>query len=182
LHRPPADRITRFAHNLGNLVPDATSSSVILLLIVVGVALAFGNSPGAVMDAYYRGLWMLLPFTMQMTLILVLSAVASDTRLFRRIVVALAQKPRTLTQIIAISVVLDAALSYFLLGPRSRTRAAHCDPFQRGSGREGHPGGLSIPARHGGGGPIGLAVRALGERAPAHGDARSLPREHGRRH
>ena len=116
LHRPPADRITRFAHDLGNLVPDAISSSVILLLTIVGVALAFGNSPGVVTDGYYRGLWMLLPFTMQMTLILVLSAVVSETPFFHRIVVALARKPRTLTQIIAISVVLDAALSYFYWG------------------------------------------------------------------
>ena len=75
MHRPPADRIARFANRLANLVPDAMSSSVILLLTVVGVALAIGNSPGAISDAYYRGLWMLLPFTMQMTLILVLSAV-----------------------------------------------------------------------------------------------------------
>ena len=116
MHRPPSDRITRFASELGTLVPDATSASVILLLIVACVALAFGNSPGAIADAYYRGLWMLLPFTMQMTLILVLSAVVSTTPLFRRIVVALARRPRTVTQVIVMSVALDAALSYFYWG------------------------------------------------------------------
>ena len=57
------------------------SASVILLLIVAGTALAFGNTFAALADAHYRGLWMLLPFTMQMTLILVLSTVVSGTAL-----------------------------------------------------------------------------------------------------
>ena len=88
------------------------SASVILLLIVAAAALAFGNTFTAITDAYYRGLWMLLPFTMQMTLILVLSTVVSGTMVFRRLVVSLARWPRTLTQVIALSVVLEAALSY----------------------------------------------------------------------
>jgi short subunit fatty acids transporter len=53
------DRLARFSHWLGNLVPDATSASVILLAVVVVAALASGNSPATVGDAYYRGLWML---------------------------------------------------------------------------------------------------------------------------
>jgi short-chain fatty acids transporter len=115
-HRPSRDRISRFAQTIGTLVPDATSASVILLLVVAGAALALGTAPGAVVDAYYRGLWMLLPFTMQMTLILVLSAVVSGTPFFRRLVVALARKPRTLTEVIVFSVLLDAAASYFYWG------------------------------------------------------------------
>src|SRR4249920_1273260 len=114
-HSSP-DRISRFAQTVGNLVPDATSASVILLLVVAGAALAFGTAPGAIVDAYYRGLWMLLPFTMQMTLILVLSAVVSGTPFFRRLVVALARKPRTLTQVIVFSVLLNATASYLYWG------------------------------------------------------------------
>ena len=92
------------------------SAAVILMLVVAGAATAFGTAPGAIIDAYYRGLWMLLPFTMQMTLILVLSAVVSGTPVFRRLVVALAAKPRTLTQVIAVSVLLNAFASYFYWG------------------------------------------------------------------
>jgi short-chain fatty acids transporter len=114
-HSSP-DRISRFAQILGNLVPDATSASVILLLIVACAALALGTAPGAVVDAYYRGLWMLLPFTMQMTLILVLSAVVSGTPFFRKLVVALARRPRTLTQVIVLSVLLNASASYLYWG------------------------------------------------------------------
>jgi short-chain fatty acids transporter len=116
LHRSSPDRISTFAQAVGTVVPDATSASVMLMLVVAGAALAFGTAPGDVVDAYYRGLWMLLPFTMQMTLILVLSAVVSGTPLFRRLVVALARQPRTLTQVIAVSVMLDAAASYLYWG------------------------------------------------------------------
>ena len=77
--RASPDPISRFAQTVGSLVPDAISASVILLLVVAGAALTLDTSPGAVVDAYYRGLWMLLPFTMQMTLILVLSAIVSGT-------------------------------------------------------------------------------------------------------
>jgi short-chain fatty acids transporter len=114
--RSSPDRISRFAETVGSLVPDAISASVILMLVVAGAALAFGSPAGTVVDAYYRGLWMLLPFTMQMTLILVLSAIVSGTPLFRRLVVTLARKPRTLTQVIAFSILLNAAASYFYWG------------------------------------------------------------------
>ena len=110
------DRLARFSHWLGNLVPDATSASVILLAVVVVAALASGNSPATVGDAYYRGLWMLLPFTMQMTLILVLSAVVSATPLFRAAIVRLADIPRTLPQVVALAVGLGAAFSYAYWG------------------------------------------------------------------
>ncbi|MBK5298668.1 MAG: short-chain fatty acid transporter, partial [Vicinamibacteria bacterium] len=113
---PSQDPIARFSHALGNFVPDAISASVILLGVVVAAALAIGNPPTTVVDAYYRGLWMLLPFTMQMTLILVLSAVVSTTPLFRTAVVALADLPRTLTQVVALAVGLGATLGYFYWG------------------------------------------------------------------
>ena len=79
---PNQNALARFSNALGNFVPDAISASVILLAVVAAAALAIGNPPATVVDAYYRGLWMLLPFTMQMTLILVLSAVVSSTPLF----------------------------------------------------------------------------------------------------
>ena len=112
----PATRLERFSHAIGNLVPDATSASVVLLLLVVAAALATGDAPSTVADAYYRGLWMLLPFTMQMTLILVLSAVVAASPLFRRAVVALAGLPQSVTGVVALSVGLAAVLSYCYWG------------------------------------------------------------------
>jgi short-chain fatty acids transporter len=116
MHADSRTRLERFSHALGNLVPDATSASVVLLVLVVCGALATGNAPAAIADAYYRGLWMLLPFTMQMTLILVLSSVVSATPLFRRTVITLADVPKTVAQVVALSVGLGAALSYCYWG------------------------------------------------------------------
>jgi len=48
VRRLSSDRIARFAQGLGTLVPDAMSASVIMLLVVAGAALAFGNSFAAV--------------------------------------------------------------------------------------------------------------------------------------
>jgi short-chain fatty acids transporter len=112
----PTDRLGRFSHALGNLVPDAISASLVLLVLVVLAAWASGNAPAALADAYYRGLWMLLPFTMQMTLILVLSAVVSASPFFRRVVVSLAEVPRSPLAVVALSVSLGAMLSYCYWG------------------------------------------------------------------
>jgi len=113
---PSRDRISRFAQTLGTLVPDATSAAVILMLIVAGAALAFGSTPAAIADAYYRGLWMLLPFTMQMTLIITLSSVLGQTSVFKRAVAALSGVPKTPNQVVIVAVLLNAALSYFYWG------------------------------------------------------------------
>src|SRR6187401_1891571 len=112
MNTPRQDPLARFSHALGNFVPDAISASVILLALVVATALAIGNPAATVVDAYYRGLWMLLPFTMQMTLILVLSAVVSTTPLFLAAVVTLADRPTTLGQVVTLAVGLGAALAY----------------------------------------------------------------------
>ena len=56
-------------------------STAVGMLLLLGIgALATGNPVAAVMDAFYRGLWMLLPFTMQMALILVLSSTLGAAR------------------------------------------------------------------------------------------------------
>jgi short-chain fatty acids transporter len=111
-----SDRLTRFSHWLGNIVPDAISASVILLVAVVAAALLAGNTPSSVADAYYRGLWMLLPFTMQMTLILVLSAIVGTTPLFRAAILRLARLPRTVTQVVVLAVAIGSGLSYLYWG------------------------------------------------------------------
>jgi short-chain fatty acids transporter len=116
MHVSGPDRLARFSHALGNVVPDATSASVILLMVVAVASLATGNTPVAIGEAYYRGLWMLLPFTMQMTLILVLSTVVSATPLFRAVIVRLASVPRTLTQVVVMASGLGAALAYMYWG------------------------------------------------------------------
>jgi short-chain fatty acids transporter len=108
--------IANFARRAGGYVPDAAASSVIMLVVLVGISLALGDSFLTSVDAYYRGLWMLLPFSMQMTLILVLSSVLSMTDAFRRAVRYLADLPRTTTQVIALAVLVNSVLSYLYWG------------------------------------------------------------------
>ena len=59
---------------------------------------------------------MLLPFSMQMTLVLLLSGVLASTPGFRRIVFTLARLPRNATQVFVVSILLGAALSYLYWG------------------------------------------------------------------
>ena len=63
--RSVRERIAAFARNAGTYVPDATASSIIMLAALVAISLALGDSLVTSVDAYYRGLWMLLPFRMQ---------------------------------------------------------------------------------------------------------------------
>jgi len=113
---PAPDRLTRFALAIGRVIPDALTTGIALMVLVFVVALLMGNSLGTTMDAYYRGLWMLLQFTMQMTLILVLSGTLGRTALFKRLVPRLARLPRTTTEVLGLAILLSAGLSYFYWG------------------------------------------------------------------
>ncbi|MGE0131165.1 MAG: TIGR00366 family protein [Blastocatellales bacterium] len=108
--------LDRFARVMGRFVPDAITACVILLILLIATALALGNSLSKTMEAYYQGLWMLLPFTMQMTLIIVLSSALASTPMFRKVVVALSQIPKTRNQVIIVAVLLAAAASYLYWG------------------------------------------------------------------
>ena len=109
-------RVDWVARVAERFVPDAISTSILLLVIVLIAAIATGNSLSTTFDAYYRGLWMLLPFTMQMTLIIVLSSVVGATPLFRKAVLSLSRVPRTATQVIVLAVLLSSGLSYLYWG------------------------------------------------------------------
>jgi short-chain fatty acids transporter len=108
--------LDRFAGLMSRFVPDAISACAVLMLVLLVAALALGNPLGETLQAYYDGLWMLLPFTMQMTLIIVLSATLAATPFFRRAVAALARLPRTPAQVVALSVGITALTSYFYWG------------------------------------------------------------------
>jgi short-chain fatty acids transporter len=108
--------IDRFAQIMARFVPDGITACVLLMIVLVVASLALGNPAGKVVEAYYQGLWMLLPFTMQMTLIIVLSSVLGSTPVFRKSVIALSRIPKTTNQVVAVAVLLTAALSYCYWG------------------------------------------------------------------
>lgn len=108
--------LDRFAQIMARFVPDAITACVILLILLCGAAFALGNPFGKVLEAYYQGLWMLLPFTMQMSLIIVLSSVLGLTPFFRKTILALSRVPKTTNQAIIVAALLCAGLSYFYWG------------------------------------------------------------------
>jgi short-chain fatty acids transporter len=110
------DRVTAFARAVGAFVPDATAMAVFMIVALGVAAIALGNTVAATVDAFHRGLWMLLAFTLQMTLVLVLSGVVSSTSVFRRAAQRLAALPRSTTQVVLLSVLVTAGLSYLYWG------------------------------------------------------------------
>jgi len=97
-------------------VPDAITAAVFMFLVLFAAALWLGNSVIKVMEAYYQGLWMLLPFAMQMTLIITLSAVLGSSPLFRRGIQYLAQLPKSRNQVVALSVLVTGLAAYCYWG------------------------------------------------------------------
>ncbi len=108
--------LDQFARLVARWVPDAISAGVILTIVMAGIALAFGNPPIVVMDAYYRGLWMLLSFTMQMTLVIVLSLALGATPFFRKTIAVLSRLPKTKNQLVALAFLATAFVSYLYWG------------------------------------------------------------------
>jgi short-chain fatty acids transporter len=91
---------------MGRAVPDAISATVIFLFVVAAGALLIGTPADTVMNAYYRGLWMLLLFTMQMTLVLVLGCALSSSGLVHRIVGSIARLPTSAIGVVAAALLL----------------------------------------------------------------------------
>src|SRR5215469_7827137 len=95
----PSTEKRRIPDLIARSVPDAITASAILTLVMAAVAAVMGNSLSRIADAYQQGLWMLLQFTMQMTLVIVLSSALSVTPFFRRAIASLTELPRTPRQI-----------------------------------------------------------------------------------
>jgi short-chain fatty acids transporter len=108
--------IDTFSRLVERLVPDAITTSVILLIGVSIISLSIGNSVTETVDAYYKGLWMLLAFTMQMTLILVLSLILASTTTFKKAVLTVSRIPKTTVQVVAMAVLCAAFVSYLNWG------------------------------------------------------------------
>src|ERR1700752_4777316 len=108
--------LDRFAKIMGRFVPDAITACVILMIILFVAALSLGASFEQTLDAYYKGLWMLLPFTMQMTLIVVLSSTLGSTPFFRAAVRTLAKIPKTTNQVVTLAVLITGIAAYMYWG------------------------------------------------------------------
>ena len=93
-------------------VPDALTTAIGLMVILVGLSMVVGGTAMETLDAYYEGLWMFLKFTMQVTLILVLSLIVTYSPLFKNLVVLMARIPRTRVQVVALAALCMGGLAY----------------------------------------------------------------------
>ncbi len=109
-------RVERFALTVEKYVPDAITSAVFMVIILFIFTTSIGVPLSKTTEAYYKGLWLLLSFTMQMTLIITLSAVFGSSPVFRRTIRALAKIPQTPFQVIVLATLFTAILGYFYWG------------------------------------------------------------------
>jgi short-chain fatty acids transporter len=77
-------------------VPDAFVFALIGTVVAVAAALTFTtSSPGAVVDAWGDGFWELIPFTLQMALVIITGYVLASSPPVGRLIQALARHPST---------------------------------------------------------------------------------------
>jgi short-chain fatty acids transporter len=108
--------VEKLAAVMERVVPDAITTSIVLMVGLVALSLGIGTSVTDTMDAYYRGLWSLLSFTMQMTLILVLSLILGATPVFKQIIISLSRMPKTVPQVVIGAVLTSGTIAYMNWG------------------------------------------------------------------
>jgi short-chain fatty acids transporter len=120
-------------------VPDAITTSILLMIATFAMSLLLGATVMVTMDAYYRGLWNLLSFTMQMTLILVLSLILGATPIFRGAIRSVSRLPQTSTQVVVVAVLCGALVAYLNWGLSIALSPVIAIHFAKESERKGIP-------------------------------------------
>ena len=75
--------------------PDAWVFAALGVIVVAVAALAFGATPAATADAFGKGYWSLIPFTMQMVFVVIGGYVVASAPIVARLIERLARVPRT---------------------------------------------------------------------------------------
>ena len=113
--------IARFALTLTawteRWIPDAFIFALLATFIVLGAA--FGATPSSlpqIVDAWGRGFWELIPFTLQMSLIIITGHVLATSHPMRRVIRAIAAWPNTPRGAVALVTFFTLAASWFNWG------------------------------------------------------------------
>jgi short-chain fatty acids transporter len=98
-------------------VPDAFIFALIATVIVVAAGVAFTpSSLPQVIDAWGKGLWELIPFTLQMALIIITGHVLATSRPIGRVIRAIASWPTTPRNAVALVTFFALTSSWFNWG------------------------------------------------------------------
>ena len=117
----PAGFLARFALSLTEWterwVPDAFIFALIGTILVVGAALAVTPATtGQVIDAWGRGFWELIPFTLQMSLIIITGHVLATSGPMRRLIRLIAAWPQSPRSAVALVTFFALATSWINWG------------------------------------------------------------------
>lgn len=117
----PAGPLARFALSLTawteRWVPDAFIFALLATLSVVAAAVALTPSSVAqTVDAWGRGFWDLIPFTLQMALVIITGHVLATSPPMRRLIRAIASLPSTPRGAVALVTVFALITSWFNWG------------------------------------------------------------------
>ncbi|MDF3309108.1 short-chain fatty acid transporter [Rhodococcus sp. T2V] len=85
----------RFASVIERWFPDAFIFALLAVALVAGAALAIGASPATVATNFSTGFWDLIPFTMQMAMVVVTGYIVASSPPAERLITRLAAIPRT---------------------------------------------------------------------------------------
>jgi short-chain fatty acids transporter len=98
-------------------IPDAFIFALLATIIVIGSALAFTpSSAGQIVDAWGRGFWDLIAFTLQMALVIITGHVLATSPPMGRMIRAIAAWPTTPRGAVALVAVFAMATSWFNWG------------------------------------------------------------------
>jgi short-chain fatty acids transporter len=138
-HEGQASPVDRLARVMEQFIPDAITTAIVLMIALFLLSLVLGATLETTMDAYYRGLWMLLAFTMQMTLILVLSLILGATPVFRKAIISVARLPQTQGQVVVGAVLCGGLVAYLNWGLSIALSPVIAIHFAREAERKGIP-------------------------------------------
>src|SRR5205823_10747889 len=84
----------RFTARTEKWIPDAFVFALIATAIVVIAGLLVSGSVPAVLDSWGKGFWELLPFTLQMSMVIITGYVVASAPVMQKAIAALAGLPK----------------------------------------------------------------------------------------
>jgi short-chain fatty acids transporter len=113
-------RLSRVATALTMLsqrvVPSAFAIAVLLTFVVFGIAIAAGATPLQALVEWGNGFWTLLPFAMQMSLVILTGYIVSAAPVVERLFARLATVPRTPRGAVVMMALVSMGLAWFHWG------------------------------------------------------------------
>src|SRR4051812_21408447 len=98
-------------------IPDAFIFALIATVIVVSVAMVATPTPiGGIVDAWGSGFWELIPFTMQMSLVIITGYVLASSPPVGRLIATLANLPKSPRAAVAFVALFAMVSSWFNWG------------------------------------------------------------------